>query len=52
MRWAMLGITGLRAWRINGFPLRFWCIERETHINMARLLGQRQDALPFEMQPA
>lgn len=46
-----LGITGLRTWRVNGFPLSFWTFERETHIDVARLVGQRQDALQVEIEP-
>ncbi len=47
-----LGIAGLRTWRIDGFPLSFWYFERETHIDVARLVGQRQDAVQIEIAPA
>jgi toxin ParE1/3/4 len=40
-----LGVTGLRTWRIEGFPLTFWYFERDMHIDIARLVGQRQDAM-------
>ena len=40
----MLDVTGLGTWRINGFPLSFWYFERDTHVDIARLVGQRQDA--------
>jgi toxin ParE1/3/4 len=43
-----LGIEGLRTWLIDGFPLTFWYIERETHVEVVRLVGQRQDALQIE----
>ena len=44
-----LGIAGLRTWRIDGFPLTFWYFERETHIDIVRLVGQRQDAMGIEV---
>ena len=44
-----LGIAGLRTWRIDGFPLTFWYFERETHIDVARLVGQRQDAMSIDV---
>lgn len=40
-----LDIAGLRTWLVGGFPLAFWYIERERHIDVVRLVGQRQDAL-------
>ena len=47
-----LGIDGLRTWLIEGFPLTFWYFERETHIDVARLVGQRQDALRVDPDEA
>ncbi len=44
-----LGVAGMRTWRIKGFPLSFWYFEREIHIDIARLAGQRQDALRVEV---
>lgn len=44
-----LGITELRTWLVDGFPLSFWYFERETHIDVARLVGQRQDALGIDV---
>jgi toxin ParE1/3/4 len=38
-------ITGLRSWRISGFPLVWLYLEREDHLDVIRLLGQRQDIL-------
>ena len=39
----LLDIPGLRTWRISGFPL-LWCyVERADHVDVIRLLGQRQD---------
>lgn len=39
----LLGIPGLRTWRVAKFPL-VWCyFEREDQLDVARLLGERQD---------
>ncbi|MCU0940275.1 MAG: type II toxin-antitoxin system RelE/ParE family toxin [Burkholderiaceae bacterium] len=43
-----IGIDGLRTWRIDGFPLTFWYFERAEFIDVARLVGQRQDALRID----
>ena len=38
-----LGIPGLRIWRVAKFPL-LWCyLERRDHLDVVRLLGERQD---------
>lgn len=38
-----LGIPGLRTWRVAKFPL-LWCyFERADHLDVVRLLGERQD---------
>ena len=38
-----LGVSGLRTWRVGKFPL-LWCyFEREAHLDVVRLLGERQD---------
>jgi toxin ParE1/3/4 len=39
----LLGIEALRTWRLHGFPLTFWYFERAEHIEVVRLVGQRQD---------
>jgi toxin ParE1/3/4 len=39
----LLGIEELRTWRLQGFPLTFWYFERVDHIEVIRLVGQRQD---------
>ncbi len=44
-----MGLAGMRTWRVDGFPLTFWYFERETHIDIARLVGQRQDALAIDL---
>ena len=39
----LLGIPGLRTWRVAKFPL-FWCyFDRLDHLDVVRLLGERQD---------
>ena len=39
----LLGISGLRTWRCGKFPL-VWCyFERADHLDVVRLLGERQD---------
>jgi toxin ParE1/3/4 len=39
----LLGIPGLRTWRVAKFPL-LWCyFERADHLDVVRLLGERQD---------
>ena len=38
-----LDIDGLRARRLDGFPLSFWYLERTEHVLVVRLIGQRQD---------
>ena len=39
----ILDIPGLRTWRVKKFPL-LWCyFERDDHLDVVRLLGERQD---------
>jgi len=38
-----LNIDGLRAWRLDGFPLSLWYFEGADHVLVVRLVGQRQD---------
>lgn len=39
----LLGVPGLRTWRVAKFPL-LWCyFERGDHLDVVRLLGERQD---------
>jgi len=41
----LLGIPGLRTWRVAKFPL-LWCyFELGEHLDVVRLLGERQDIL-------
>ena len=38
-----LGVPGLRTWRVGRFSL-LWCyFERADHLDVVRLLGERQD---------
>lgn len=47
-----IGIADMRTWRVDGFPLSFWYFERATHMDVARLVGQRQDALSIDVTEA
>ena len=39
----LLGIRGLQTWRVAKFPL-LWCyFDRGDHLDVVRLLGERQD---------
>ena len=39
----LLSIPGLRTWQVAKLPL-LWCyFEREDHLDVVRLLGERQD---------
>ena len=39
----LVGIPGLRTWRVAKFPL-LWCyFDRGDHLDVIRLLGERQD---------
>jgi len=38
-------ISALRSWRVTGFPLVWFYFEREDHLDVVRLLGERQDIL-------
>ena len=39
----LLGVPGLRTWRVAKFPLLWCCFERADHLDVVRLLGDRQD---------
>lgn len=45
-----LGIPGLRSWRITGFPLMWFYIERADHLDVIRLLGERQDVVAWLLE--
>jgi toxin ParE1/3/4 len=38
-----LGVPGLRAWQVAKFPLLWFYFERGDHLDVVRLLGERQD---------
>jgi toxin ParE1/3/4 len=38
-----VGMVGLRHWGVQGFPVRWFYLEREDHLDVLRLLGERQD---------
>ncbi len=38
-----LGIQGLRTWRVGKFPLLWLYFEHKNHLDVVRLLGERQD---------
>lgn len=39
----LLGVPGIRTWRVVKFPL-LWCyFEHTDHLDVVRLLGERQD---------
>ncbi len=38
-----ISIPGLRSWRLTGFPLLWFYFERDTQLDVVRLLGERQD---------
>lgn len=39
----VLGIPELRTWKITKFPLLWFYFERADHLDVVRLLGERQD---------
>lgn len=36
-------IRGLRSWRVTGFPMQWLYFDTEAHLDVVRLLGDRQD---------
>jgi len=38
-------IPGLRSWRVTDFPMQWLYFEAEDHLDVVRLLGDRQDIL-------
>jgi len=41
----LCSIPGLRAWRVEGFAMMWLYFEAEDHLDVVRLLGERQDIL-------
>lgn len=47
-----MGMPGLRHWSVEGFPVRWFYLERDDHLDVLRLLGERQDiAAIFTTEP-
>ncbi len=48
------GLSGLRHWGVEKFPVRWYCFEREDPLDVVRLLGDRQDiaAILISLPPA
>jgi toxin ParE1/3/4 len=40
---SILGIPDLRTWQVKKFPLLWFYFERDDHLDVVRLLGERQD---------
>ena len=38
-----LGIPGLRTWWVSRFPFLWFYFERDDHLDVVRILGERQD---------
>lgn len=38
-------IPGLRSWRVTDFPMQWLYFEAEDHLDVVRLLGDRQDII-------
>lgn len=38
-----IGVAELRTWRLTGFPAALWYFERTDHVDVVRLIGERQD---------
>ena len=38
-----LALPGLRTWQVKKFPLLWFYFERDDHLDVVRLLGERQD---------
>ena len=36
-------IPGLRSWRVTGFPMQWFYFDAEDHLDVVRLLSDRQD---------
>lgn len=39
----MLGIPDLRSWKVANFPVLWFYFEGDDHVDVIRLLGERQD---------
>ena len=46
-----LGIPGLRSWPADGFTVLWFYFEREDHLDVLRLLGEREDIATILADP-
>lgn len=44
-------IPSLRSWRVSGFPMQWFYFEAEDHLDVVRLLGDRQDIIAILGDP-
>ena len=47
-----LGISRLRTWEVSGFPLVLIYIEHPRHVDVVRILGERQDIAAIIRKPS
>jgi toxin ParE1/3/4 len=38
-------VPGLRSWRVQGFPMQWLYFEADDHLDVVRLVGDRQDII-------
>ena len=38
-------VPGLRSWRVKGFPMQWLYFEADDHLDVVRLVGDRQDII-------
>ncbi|HMO49156.1 MAG TPA: type II toxin-antitoxin system RelE/ParE family toxin [Rubrivivax sp.] len=43
------GLPQMRTRLVDGFPLAFWYVELEMHIDVVRLVSRQQDALGIDV---
>lgn len=41
----LAGLEELRSWPVAGFPVRWFYVERSDHLDVVRLLGERQNVV-------
>ena len=45
----LCNMSGLRAWGVQGWPVQWLYFERADHLDVVRLLGERQDIVAILM---
>lgn len=40
----LIDVPVLRTWRVTGFPAMVWYVDRMDHVDVVRVIGERQDA--------